>query len=234
MTDGPRAGRGWADFDWTRERYEDLIRRIVPGYETQDALVASAVREVVGPGSVVLDLGAGTGTLSRVILEASVEVRVVAMDVSPVMVETCRESLAEFGDRVEFMLADFSDPEIDLGRGYDAVVSRLAIHHLTDEEKPALFRRVHAALLSAGLFVDCDLIRGETATEDAAMLTDWRRYMVGRGDDPTEWEEWLVGEGDHPSRVGDHAIWLREAGFDRVEVPWRQGGFAVMQARRRP
>lgn len=222
----------WAGFDWSRERYDDLIARVVPGYRRQESLIAEAISGAAPPGQgepfQILDLGAGTGGLSRFLLEAFPHARVAALDVSPVMLAECREALLPFGERARVVEADFSSA--DLGDGYHAVVSRLAIHHLRDGEKRALYRRVFQALLPGGVLVSGDLITGETEAETAVMRAEWRDYMVSRGDDPDEWEEWLVGDDDYPSTVRRQTSWLEAAGFVEVRTIWRQALFALVRA----
>ena len=54
------------------------------------------------------------------------------------------QARARIGDRARYVVADLGDP---LPAGpWDAVVSALAIHHLDDPGKRALFARIHDAL----------------------------------------------------------------------------------------
>lgn len=228
----PEKGPAWAGFDWTPERYEDLIRRIMPGYGEQEVLIMGVLREAEPPDGQgpfrILELGAGTGTLSRYLLETFPAAHLTALDISPVMVETCAQVLAPFGNRALVLQADLAGAE--LGSGYHAVVSRLAIHHLEDGGKRALFSRVADALLPGGVFVDSDLIVGETEAETIAMLDEWRDCMRAQGDDPAELAQWLVGEDDVPSPTPRLIEWLLEAGFLDAQVIWQRADFATLRA----
>jgi tRNA (cmo5U34)-methyltransferase len=225
-------GPAWAGFDWTPERYEDLIRRIMPGYCEQEALIAGALRDAEPPDGQgpfrILELGAGTGTLSRFLLETFPAGHLTALDISPLMVETCAQVLAPFGSRARAVQTDFADAE--LGSGYHAVVSRLAIHHLEDGGKRALFRRVAKALLPGCIFVNSDLIAGETEAETGVMLAEWRDCMWAQGDNPGELAKWLVGEDDVPSPTPRLIEWLLEAGFRDARVIWQRASFATLHA----
>lgn len=221
----------WVGFDWSAERYEDFIGRVVPDYEAQTLLVIEALRTVApeGVGAFkVLELGAGTGGLARRLLDAFPGVRVSVVDVSPVMIAAIREVLAPYGERATVLQADFAD--VSLGSGYNAVVSRLAIHHLDDPGKQGLYARVLAALIPGGVFVNSDLIRGGSDEEEAALRADWRDYMTARGDDPDAWAGWLVGEDDHPAVEGDQIAWLEAMGFTEVRTLWKKAGFAMVCA----
>jgi tRNA (cmo5U34)-methyltransferase len=228
----PERSPAWAGFDWTSERYEDLIRRIVPGYGEQEVLITGVLREAEpsdGQGPFhILELGAGTGVLSRYILDTFPAGHLTALDISPLMVETCAQVLAPFGSRARVLQTDFAGAE--LGSGYHAVVSRLAIHHVEDGQKRALFRRVAEALLPGGVFVNSDLIVGETEAETEAMLAEWRDCMRAQGDDPAELAQWLVGEDDAPSPTPGLIEWLLEAGFLDAQVIWQRANFATLLA----
>lgn len=228
----PRPGAesaAWVDFDWPLERYEDLVRRVIPYYDEQPEMIAEAVREARPYGCArILELGAGTGSLARFLLDSFPAARMTALDVSPAMLATCRRVLAPYGDRARVMEADLATG--DLGSEYDAVVSRLAIHHLRDLQKERLFRRVFAALLPGGVLVNVDMIAGETEAESAALLDEWREYMRARGEDPAAWEQWLAGDDDYPATERAQTAWLAAAGFTRVHIAWRMAGFAVVRA----
>ncbi len=235
-------GPVWARFDWTPERYEDLIRRVVPDYGEQEPLIAGLLREAMPPEGAgpfrVLELGAGTGTLSRFLLETFPGAELTALDVSPVMLDACADLLAPFADRVHLRHVDFGTAELgaaelgtaELGFGYHAAVSRLAIHHLEDKDKRGLFGRLAKALLPGGVLAMSDLVTGSTEEETEIMLAEWRRYMLAQGEDPAEWERWLVGEDDLPSPAQTQVEWLLEAGFAGASVVWQRAQFAVIRA----
>jgi tRNA (cmo5U34)-methyltransferase len=235
-TGGPSSSESpaWTDFDWSRERYEDLVRHVVPDYDSQAGLIAqelsAAAAAAGGRPFRILELGAGTGSLSRHLLGTFPAAVVTAVDVSPVMLAECRRTLGTYGARAEVVEADFGEAELAAGPVFDAVVSRLAIHHLDDAGKETLLQRVFAALRPGGVFVNGDMITGGGEAEKAAMLAEWRRYMTSRGDDPAEWEQWLVGEDDKPATEGANLEWLRSAGFTDVRTLWKLATFAMFRA----
>jgi len=68
---------------------------------------------------------------------------------------------AALADRARYVVSDLADP---LPAGpWDAVVSALAVHHLDDPAKRALFGRLHTALAPGGLFVNAEQVAGPTA-----------------------------------------------------------------------
>jgi len=134
-------------FHWSPDTYLELIRSEVPRY---DELQRAAIEAIPFPPERVLELGMGTGETTRHLLEAHPDAWVVGLDSSPEMVFHLRE---EYDD---VQLARMQDPLPD--GPWDLVVSVLSIHHLTDDEKRVLFRRVreHSRALVIGDVVKHD------------------------------------------------------------------------------
>jgi len=96
----------------------------------------------LGPDSVVVDLGAGTGQFT--LAAAPVCARVVAVDVSPVMRAAIEVRLAAAeASNVEVVAAGFLTYDHS-GPPADFVYSRFALHHLPDFWKVLALRRMRA------------------------------------------------------------------------------------------
>jgi tRNA (cmo5U34)-methyltransferase len=136
-----------AQFHWNPETYLEEIRAEVPRY---DELQRAAVEAIPFPPERVLELGMGTGETTRVLLEAYPDAWVIGLDSDANMVYRLRE---EYDD---VQLARMEDPLPD--GPWDLVISVLSVHHLTDDQKHLLFRRVreHARALVIG-----DVVKAE-------------------------------------------------------------------------
>lgn len=136
-----------------------------------DALLGwVAAQAGTGAGRRVLDLGAGTGNLTA---RLDPSAAVVCVDVSAEMLRRAREKLAG-RPHVRFERADlleFFDRFPD--DAFDAIVSTYAIHHLTGDEKQALFTRIASRLPPGGRAVFGDLMF-ESASAREAILVDYR------------------------------------------------------------
>lgn len=134
-------------FHWKPETYLEHIRSEVPRY---DELQEQAVAAIPFPPERVLELGMGTGETTRRLIEAHPDAWVIGLDSSPDMVFRARTMY----DDVQ--LARMEDPLPD--GPWDLVIAVLAIHHLTSEQKQALFRRVreHSKSLVIG-----DVVKAE-------------------------------------------------------------------------
>ncbi|HEV8581549.1 MAG TPA: methyltransferase domain-containing protein [Thermoanaerobaculia bacterium] len=230
---------GWGEED--SRRFLDLGRFFVPDREEQIATIAGVIPQ---PGDgLLVDLCCGEGLLSRALLERFSRARVLALDLSPAMLETARGTCAEFADRFEtrpFDLADlswraFSEP-------VRAFVSSLAVHHLDGEGKRRLYRDLAAALAPGGAVVIADLVQPASSSAQAEAARAWdeavrRRALELAGRlEPYEkfrelrWNLWAETEPDpidHPSPLFDQLRWLEEAGLRSVDVYWMKAGHAI-------
>jgi tRNA (cmo5U34)-methyltransferase len=112
--------------------------------------------------------------------------------------------------------ADLEDPLPD--GPWDAVVSALAIHHLSDAAKRQLFRRVAGALRPGGVFVNAEQVRGTTPLFDEHCRSWHARRAAELGTTRDEWNAALERmQGDRRADVESPLLWLREAGFDDAD-----------------
>jgi tRNA (cmo5U34)-methyltransferase len=120
-----------AQFHSKAATYLEAIRADVPRY---DELQDQAVAAIPFAPDRVLELGIGTGETTKRILAAHPGAQITGLDSSPEMVFRARELLEDV------QLARMEDPLPD--GPWDLVISVLSVHHLTDDQKQLLFRRV--------------------------------------------------------------------------------------------
>lgn len=121
-----------AQFHWNPDSYLELIRSEVPRY---DELQERAIEAIPFPPQRILELGFGTAETTRRIWQRYPEARITGLDSSPEMVFRARELGWE-----EMRLGRIEDPLPD--GPWDLVISVLTVHHLDDDGKRDLFRRV--------------------------------------------------------------------------------------------
>lgn len=119
----------------------------------------------------VVDLGAGTGQFA---LEAATRAgRVVAVDVSPAMLERLAEKVQRSGCRnVECVRSGFLTYEHS-GAPADVVYSRYALHHLPDFWKAVALHRIADVLAPGGFLRLWDVVYGFDACDAVAGLDHW-------------------------------------------------------------
>jgi tRNA (cmo5U34)-methyltransferase len=227
MTDSTLDAPG--TFDAHAASYETARRRLVPPFDAFYDTAIAALEMLGRPPRRVLDLGAGTGLLARRVAAAHPGADLVLVDGAPAMLEEARRHLAT---RVTTHVADLRDP---LPAGpFDAVVSALAIHHLDDEDKRALFARIRAALPPNGVFVNAEQVAGPTPCFDARYRVWHEASARALGTSDGEWTGALERmRHDRCADVESQLEWLRDAGFDAADCLFKDHCFAVLVARRK-
>ena len=168
------------------------------------------------PGRVerALDLGTGDGRMLALVRERHPGAAGVGLDSSAPMIERAAE---RFGDDP---LVDLRTHELGLplteAPPFDVVVSGLAIHHLEDERKRALFGEIRELLSPGGVFANLDLV-----SSASPRLHERFRHEIGRAeDDPT----------DRLADLSAQLQWLRDAGFAEVECHFKWLELALVVA----
>lgn len=95
----------------------------------------------------VLELGCGTGGVTRGLAEALPDARITATDVDPDLLSRSARRFADLG--VEWALASATSLPFRDG-SVDAVVGSLVLHHLDPEQKEAALAEAHRVLRPGG------------------------------------------------------------------------------------
>lgn len=213
-----------AHFEGQAFVYDASIPNFIPHYQVQNDLMLELVPFERTAPLAALDLGAGTGVLSHLILAHFPNARLVVFDLAQNMLSVARRNLAPFEPRVTFRQGNFAVDEV--GAGYDLIVAGLSIHHLDHAGKRRLYQRLFDALNPGGLFLCRDVVLGPTPSLTRQYEQLWRRYVRANGED----DEALMGRyqrEDIPAPVVDQLRWLQEAGFAEVDCYWRHLNFAI-------
>jgi SAM-dependent methyltransferase len=228
---------GW----WLDERAhagdEHLDAAYVSGYDRKSGYdpaedVEALRRRGLGPGSSVVDLGAGTGVFACAV--APVGGQVVAVDVSHAMVAALRERAARLGlANVRVVQAGFLSYEHD-GEPADFVFTRNALHQLPDFWKAIALDRIARLLRRGGVLRLKDLAYDFEPGEAADRIEAWLAGAVAdpeRGYTAADLELHVRSEFSTWSWLLDAL--LDRSGFDVVERSYRRGVYGTYTCVRR-
>ncbi len=157
----------------------------------------------------VLDLGTGNGRLIGLIKVQNPTAECFALDFSEPMLEQLRKQFQN-DPKVTIFKHDFSQPlpKSDLGK-FDAVVSSLAIHHLNDIRKKALYEEVFDILTPKGVFCNLEHVSSATNSLHLKFLSH-----IGQTPDTEDPSNKLLD-------VETQLDWLRQIGFEDVDCYWK-------------
>ena len=212
--------------------FDRIILMLIPEYSQMlEALVSSIPFESSASLSAI-DLGCGTGTVAKRLLEKFPSAQVTCLDVSENMIKMAQSKLVAHTS-VRFLVGDFGI--VEGSESYDVIVSSLALHHLlTDDDKREFYRSVYSWLRHGGVFYNADLVLGSSIFLQNLYMEKWRTYMecgVPKHEVDSKWMPKYEAE-DRPAKLMDQLTWLSEIGFAEVDVIWKHFNFAVYGGRR--
>jgi len=218
--------KSWMLDEFAHAGREHLAPALVAKYDRKQGAdpvddLAVLRRHGLDATSTILDFGAGTGRLA--LSAAPMCRRVVAVDVSPRMLDHLRSQITEARlTNIECVEAGFLTYEHN-GPPVDAVYTRNALHQLPEFWKAVALDRISRMLRPGGVFRLRDLIFDFQPSEAEAVIADW---LDGAADDSAlgYTSEDLA---EHIRSEYSTFRWLLEpmlivAGFDIVDAEFRR------------
>jgi ubiquinone/menaquinone biosynthesis C-methylase UbiE len=228
--------RWWLD-EQDHAGTEHLDSEYVAGYDrkagfdpTED--VEELRRHGLGPDSLVVDLGAGTGTFAVSVAPSCR--RVVAVDVSAAMTAALRTRIERLGlGNVTVVDAGFLS-YVHEGEPADIVFTRNALHQIPDFWKGIALDRIASFLRPHGVLRLRDIVFDFAPPEAEERIEAW---MSGAVSDPAA--GWTAQElAEHVRSEFSTYSWLLDsmldrAGFDILERSFRRSAYGAYTCRRR-
>lgn len=227
---------GWLLDEVASAGRENLDPEHVARYDTkEDSSAAAEVQLCRQLGLTsdwsVVELGSGTGQFTTAV--APVCRRVVAVDVSPVMLQTLRAKVAHVAN-VEVVQAGFLTYEHQ-GPPADLVYSRYALHHLPDFWKTVALARIHQLLRPGGVLRLWDVVYSFEPAEMDDRIEAWCSSLTA-----TDADSWTRADLEEHVR-DEHSTfsWLLESMIRRVglvveDTEYSEDGMFAKYVLRRP
>ncbi len=209
---------------WDARTYDSERRRLVPCFDEFYGTVTELVARSCPPSPRILDLGAGTGILAHAIVKRVGAAKLELLDASAEMLQPAATRLGRWKPKllVQPLTANLPDGP------FDAVVSALAIHHLGDEEKRALYVRTIKVLSPGGLFLNAEQVSGTSPRLQELFETVHLERARDLGSSDAEIQGAIERMShDRCAPVAHQLDWLRDAGLQDVDCFYRSFRFAV-------
>jgi ubiquinone/menaquinone biosynthesis C-methylase UbiE len=218
---------GWLLDELAHAGAEHLDRDYVAGYDRKAGPYVDVGEEVallqrmgLDETGTLVDLGAGTGAVA--LAAAPSCRRVVAVDVSPAMLDALREKAERLGlANIEWVQSGFLTYE-HRGDPPAAVYSRNALHHLPDFWKALALDRIARILRPGGVLRLRDLVFSFDSDEAATVIEAWLDTAPERAD-----EGWTRVELEaHVREEHSTFSWLLEPMLERAGFEIREASYS--------
>jgi tRNA (cmo5U34)-methyltransferase len=194
-------------FEEEAKEFDNTILKLIPRYDDMISCMVSVIPFDNSEEFKLLDLGSGTGNITKAVKERYPHSKISCIDIAENMIQMAKIKLQDYTD-IEYYTGDFS--EFDFKEKYDVIVSSLALHHIkTNEDKKKFYSKIYSALKEGGVFLNSDVVLGSNEEEVR--------------------EKWLPKqkEEDFPAPLNKHLKWLDEKGFKSIDVVWKYYGLVV-------
>jgi tRNA (cmo5U34)-methyltransferase len=212
---------------WNASTYDTERRRLIHCFDEFYGTVGELVARFCPDSPRILDLGAGTGLLSAAIIDRAPTAQLHLVDASPDMLQHAVNRLSGHQPQMFIQSLDAALPP----GPFDAIVSALAIHHLSDVDKRGLFSRILTALAPGGIFVNAEQVSGSSSRLQSLFESVHLDRARALGSSEPEIAKAIQRMTyDVCATAADQVGWLTELGFDDAECFFRSFRFAVYGA----
>jgi len=140
-------------FNQVSEKYDIQRRYFIPCFDDYYETSISFLSKVRNNFYSILDLGAGTGLLTKYLFDKFPTAHYTLVDVSDQMLEIAKQRFMELSN-FTYIVSDYSKQLPS--KKFDLISSGLSIHHLEDENKLVLYSNIFRNLNDDGCFINLD------------------------------------------------------------------------------
>jgi len=215
-------------FDNIAKNYDSNHKKRIACFDDYYNLPLS-VMDFKGDTPSVLDIGAGTGLCSAILLKKYPKANITLIDLSDKMMNIAKERFA--GYSFNYIVSDYTKYEFP--EKFDIIISALSIHHLNAKQKEDLYRKCFHLLTDGGIFVNSDLVLSPYP-EAEAMFQNLRlqNFKDNNLTDEEISEASARAAYDDPSTMEEQLNWLKNAGFRNVECIYKYFQYCVLYAKK--
>lgn len=213
-------------FNSVADKYDMQRDKLIP---LMDIFYGTAVDLVkISNNGTILDLGAGTGLLTKWVVEKYPNAKYTLVDIADEMLEIAKQRFKGFNN-ITFKIEDYRYGIH--GEKYNAIISSMSIHHLDSDEKRNLYKDIFNALEDGGIFINADQVKGEDEESEEIVkgyqLNHIENCSLSREEKDNTYERIKL---DKMDKMSDQINMLKEAGFKSVDIYYKYYNYIVFRA----
>jgi tRNA (cmo5U34)-methyltransferase len=210
------------------QKYDEQRRFFIPCFDDFYGTSIDFLSQVVEKPTSVLDLGAGTGLLTKYLLEKYPDAHYTLVDIAEEMIEMAGKRFVNM-PKLHFMVSNYAE---QLPEGvFDLIASALSIHHLDDAQKKNLYSMIYDKLPVNGCFINLDQFNATSEIMNRHYVKWWHNFINQHITDTNEQQQYLKRrELDKEDTVESTIQKLRTIGFKQVDCIYSFMKFGVILA----
>jgi ubiquinone/menaquinone biosynthesis C-methylase UbiE len=215
------------NFNQGAEKYDEQRKLFIPCFDDFYGLSVSFLKKIRNNINNILELGVGTGLLTKYLYEKYPNADYTLIDVAEQMLEIARqrfEGLPNF----QYLIQDYSRelPQ----NNFDLVASALSIHHLEEDDKLSLYSNIYSKLENGGCLLNLDFFNASSDEMNRKYNDYWCDYVFSRIT-PERKELFLKRRAeDKENTIDETKDLLTKIGFRNVECIYNYMKFGVILA----
>ena len=216
------------NFSEIAKQYDEQRRMFIPCFDDYYGLSVSFLKKTRNDINEILDLGAGTGLLTKRLYDKYPNANYTLVDISEQMLEVARKRFAGLAN-FKYLISDYSK---DLPRGkFDLITSALSFHHIENEDKLLLYSNIYNSLEDNGCLLNLDQFNAATQEMNQRYNEYWYDYINASGI-TSEGNESLRKrrELDRENTIDETKSMLAKIGFRNIECIYNYLKFGVIFA----
>ena len=216
-------------FNLSAEKYDMQREQLIPLMSVFYKTAAEMVSLKTENGK-VLDLGAGTGLLTKWVIKKYPNAQYTLLDIAEDMLCIAKERF-KGNNNVQFKVQDYRNEVFT--EKYESIISSLSIHHLDANEKLNLFKKIYMSLDDNGVFVNADQVKGEDELSEK-IVKDYHLNVI-RNSSLSIFEKEKTYDRmklDKMDTMNDQLDMLKSVGFKSVDVYYKYYNFVVFMAKK--
>jgi ubiquinone/menaquinone biosynthesis C-methylase UbiE len=218
---------------------ENVYQFIIPKYHEINDMIVSLLDFNSDKDVRIADLGAGVGTLSKRVFDIFPNATVFGVDSNEQILNRSGELLNHFKDQYIPILKSLENSTwIDDVGELDAIISAFTLDFLPLENHKHLIKESFEKLHSHGRWVSCEFFRSEDPLINRIFHDVEIKFVQKSLKDGRITQEQIgqlsqlsfLAKPHHVCTLQTKIDWLRMAGFEKIEIPWKFLNLAIISA----